>query len=239
MSGESLRLARSWTELDSMIDDSIVRAAIIDPAADGSMKINAVARLFKRHTGVPTVAYVPLSGRNFKAIFMLSRIGLSEALVHPVRQDHFWQVIERVSSGKPPKDFLSFMAISRVNLPPSLALAVRDMFERPERYETATDIALQARFPVKRVYRSFQAAKLGTPKRLLTAAKVLRAYGYLRGRRYKVDEARVKVGYSDSRIFAEHVRAIFGCTPSSLRAEPNQQEVLRQALEWFCKPIKE
>ena len=229
-------LARSWEMLDRVIVDHPINAVVLDPCADGSMNIEAVANLLRRHPSLPLLAYVGISEPNLKAVLKLSKLGISQVLLHPPDKTRLWEAAERVSANQLSHDFLSFMGIAQVKLPVAIARAVRDLFERPNRYETAADIALEARSSVKKLYRSFEGAQLGSPKKLLTAAKMLRGYAYLRIPRYTVHDVCIQVGYSDARIFAAYTRTIFGCSPSSLKCERNSGEIVRHLLDWFYKP---
>jgi AraC-like DNA-binding protein len=68
------------------------------------------------------------------------------------------------------------------------------------------------------------------------AAKMLRAYGYLREPDHSVETVSEKLGYESVRVFSRNTREVFGCCPSTLRKESNAEEVVRQLLEWYHKP---
>lgn len=229
-------LVRSWDMLHRAIIRDAVNTVVLDPSADGSMNIDAVASVLVNHPSIALVAYVPMSEPNLRATLQLSRLGVSRILLHPRDKFHLWEAAERISATRLSRDFLAFIGISQVRLPQPVARAIQDLFDRPRRYETASDIAAQARCSVKRLYRNCEVAHLGNPKKLLIAAKMLQGYGYLQMPGYPVSEVSARLGYSDPRIFGSHTRAVFGCTPSSLKVESNREEVVRHLLDWYCKP---
>ena len=79
-------------------------------------------------------------------------------------------------------------------LPRQLAVAVENLFEEPHRYTSALDLGMEAGVAIVSVYRNVDAAQLGSPKRLLIAAKVLRGFGYLRDPGYSVLDVSIKLG---------------------------------------------
>jgi len=233
---EELLLARSWAELDGLIRRHSLNAALVDPAADGSTKIQEVVGLLRKYPSTLLVAYVPLSASTFKAVFELSTHGLSRVVVHSPRQDELRKTIELISASGLTKEFLGAIEASLGRLKPVLLRAVLELFDRPHRFESAADISLQAQTGLRDTYRSFYSAKLGTPKKLVTIAKLLRGYAYLRHSQDTIQSVSDKLGYSDARIFKEHVSTVFGCSPSRLRTCERGNAVVMQLLEWFYKP---
>jgi AraC-like DNA-binding protein len=234
---EKLVLAQSWAQLDLILQNRI-SAVIVDPSADGSMRLDLATCLLRKHAGVPMLAYVSLNGPNMKAVAQLSGMGLSNALLHPTDRRVFWEVVQRTLATRLVSDFLRFIGVPRAKLPGPIAQAVEDVFERPNRYETAADIALQSSSTPRRIYRRFEAAHLGRPKKVLTAARLIRAYTYLRVSSHNVLRIAEQLGYADSRVFAAHIRTVFGCCPSSLRSVSNENDVLMHLLDWFYRPSK-
>jgi AraC-like DNA-binding protein len=232
---EKLLLARSWQELDSLLAARPVNVAVLDPGASGSIDLPPVIRLLRKYGSVPFLAYVPLTEQHFTAIAALSTHGLADAIVHPADDRRICKTIETLSRTKLVRELLGSLEIGIGAFSPGLAAAVQDLFERPNRYETGADIAASARTAVKTVYRDFQAAGIGTPKKLVTVAKLLCGYAYLSTSHLSIREVRRKAGYSHQRVFVEHSHKVFGCAPSDLRGA-DRDEVVRSLLDWFYKP---
>jgi methylphosphotriester-DNA--protein-cysteine methyltransferase len=90
-----------------------------------------------------------------------------------------------------------------------------------------------AGIPIVRLYRNLHLANLGSPKKLLIAAKLLRGYGYLRDPGYSVLDVSVKLGYRSTRIFAQHAVSVFGLTPSRVRTRLPEADAIKKVLDWL------
>jgi AraC-like DNA-binding protein len=231
---ERVRAADSWDSLEILIRENAVSVAILDPSASGAMNVDAVARILARYPSLPIVAYVSLSPASFGAIAQLSRRGLEHVILHQFDDSkiRFQQRIKRVQSSPLTQRLLAALSPKLRQLPLPLARTVRDMLERPHRFGSALDVAMSAGVPATSLYRSFESAALGSPKRLLIAAKVLRGLSYLRDPGYSVRDVAKKLGYRQSRIFTAHVLEIFGVTPSRIRPRISEDEALEVILKW-------
>lgn len=234
--GETLFVATSWAELTKYLSSSEVDFALVDPSAEGYMNIAAVARVLTEYSAKPVVAYVTLSAENLKAALYLSSRGLHEVFLHPDDGKTLSAFAHRLVGDRLAYEFLVMFETRLARLPPSLMSALKDLFERPHRYETAADIGMQSGVHVKSVYRAFNAAGIGTPRKLVTAAKLLRSYAYLRQGLQPVGAVSREVGYSTPRLFSKQVTEIFGCSPTRLRKETNTAEISAQLVEWLYKP---
>lgn len=231
-------LANSWPDLDSLIRDQTAKAAVVDPTADGTLNISAVLSLIRKYPSVPVLAYVPLTEQSFRAAFVLSTHGLSRVLVYPLARRDLQRTIETVSAGQLANDFLGFMEPSLGRLNPRLLRVTQDLFDRPRRYESVADLAIEAKMSVRQVYRAFHSAKLGRPKRLVSIARLLRAYQDLQEAHDPITTISMKLGYGHRSVLAEHVQMVFGCSPSQLRFQASREEVIVRSLEWLYRPAR-
>jgi AraC-like DNA-binding protein len=92
---------------------------------------------------------------------------------------------------------------------------------------------MEAGVAIVSVYRNLDAAQLGSPKRLLIAAKVLRGFGYLRDPGYSVLDVSIKLGYKAARIFSEHWVSVFGVTPARVRTRITDDAAIESVLRWL------
>jgi AraC-like DNA-binding protein len=233
-----LILATSWSDLESHMRNPATSLTLVDPSAEGEMNIAAVSRILKRHRDPPVAAYVPLSCENLKAVLYLSARGLRQVFLHPMIDDgkQLFVFARRLAGHHLAYEFLGLFETRLACLHPRLVSALTDLFERPHRYETAADIGRESRLSTKCVYRVFQRAGLGTPKKFVTAAKLLRGYAYLREGSDCLKSVSKEVGYSGARTFSSQMAEIFGCSPVRLRKEANVTEVVAQLVEWVQKP---
>lgn len=219
---QEVLVARCWRELDSFISENPVTAAIIDPCADGRMDVPRVLQIMASRPSLPVFAYVPPTALHLKAIFQLSKHGLKDVFVHPLMKLdlRFSNAVKGVSADWLAFDFLGRLETRLGRVSPALFRAIKDIFERPHCYQHAGDLATQAGVSVRNLYRRFDAARIGTPTKLITAAKVLRGYHTLRASETPLGRVSRAIGFSDYKQFSDRTTTIFGCTPKRLRDEP-------------------
>jgi AraC-like DNA-binding protein len=227
--------ASSWEELESLIRRKPVNVVILDPAADGIMNVSAVADLLKHYPSLPLIAYVTLHPPQFSAVAQLGRLGLKEVVLHRFDDapEGFRERVERLEGNSLTHDVLETLRGQLGLLPRQLSVAIEDLFESPHRYMSALDLAMEAGLAVVRLYRNLDAAQIGSPKRLVIAAKVLRGFGYLRDPGYSVLDVSIKLGYKTSRIFSQHWEMVFGHTPARLRTRLTDQAATEAVMRWL------
>src|SRR5438477_3329159 len=230
-----LLIAASWQELESFIRRKPVSAVVLDPAADGIMNVGAVASLLKRYPSLPLIAYVTLHAPQFSAVAQLGRLGLKEVVLHRFDDapEGFKERVERLEGTALTHDVIEALRDRLGQLPRQLAVTVENLFEQPHRYTSAFDLAMEAGIAIVSVYRNLDSARLGSPKRLLIAAKVLRGFGYLRDPGYSVLDVSIKLGYKTARIFSQHWVSVFGETPARVRTRLTDKAAVDNVLRWL------
>ena len=230
-----LLIASSWQELESFIRRKPVSVVVLDPAADGIMNVAAVASLLKRYPSLPLIAYVTLHAPQFSAVAQLGRLGLKEVVLHRFDDapEGFKERVERLEGTALTHDVIEALRDRLGQLPRQLAVTVENLFEQPHRYASALDLAMEAGVAIVSVYRNLDTAQLGSPKRLLIAAKVLRGFGYLRDPGYSVLDVSIKLGYKTARIFSQHWVSVFGLTPARVRTRLTDEAAIESILRWL------
>lgn len=233
-----LRSARSWADLGTLVRQRGIEAAVIDPSVDGTPNVDAAVEILRNNPLVPVFAYVSPTPGNLRAVLQLSKHGLEDAFLCSIPDiDGNWQKsLEKASSRRVAYSLLRAMETRIMRLPSNLSRTVIDIFERPHRYDCGSDIAREAGIGVRSLYRAFKRTGLGSPKKMLTVAKVARGYTYLVSSSTRLRHVSQKVRYSRPRLFSEAIAEIFDCSPSQLRKNPNSDEVVLHLLEWLYKP---
>src|SRR3954467_3493254 len=230
-----LLIAASWQELESFIRRKPVSAVVLDPAADGTMNVGAVAGLLKRYPSLPLIAYVTLHAPQFAAVAQLGRLGLKEVVLHRFDDapEGFRERVERAEGNALTHDVIDALRDRLAQLPRQLSLTIENLFEHPPRDCGALDLSMEAGIAVISVYRNIDGARLGSPKRLLIAAKVLRGFAYLRDPGYSVLDVSIKLGYKTARIFSQHWVSVFGETPARVRTRLTDKAAVDSVLNWL------
>ena len=230
-----LLIASSWQELEFFIRRKPMSVVVLDPAADGIMNVGAVASLLKRYPSLPLIAYVTLHAPQFSAVAQLGRLGLKEVVLHRFDDapEGFKERVERLEGNALTHDVIEALRERLSQLPRQLSVTVENLFEQPHRYSSALDLAMEAGIAIVSVYRNLDGAQLGSPKRLLIAAKVLRGFAYLRDPGYSVLDVSIKLGYKTARIFSQHWVTIFGMTPARVRTRLTDEAAIESVLRWL------
>ena len=233
-----LLVASSWQELESFIRRKPVSVVILDPSADGIMNISAVAGLLKRYPSLPLIAYVTLNAPAFNAVAQLGRMGLEDVVLHHFDDapERFRERVEQVEGNALTHSVIQAITDRLKQLPRQLSVTVENLFDQPHRYMSALDLGMEAGIAIVSVYRNLDTAQLGSPKRLVIAAKVLRGFGYLRDPGYSVLDVSIKLGYKSARIFSQHWVSVFGVTPARVRTRLTDEAAIESVLRWLGAP---
>ena len=231
-------VANSWKNLEEIIRREPVTVAIVDPGADGVMDVDAVAGFLTRFPSLPIVGYVMLTPSAFGAIAQLSKRGLTHVVLHRFddSRERLQQTIARVSSNPPSQRLLNLLTPALRQVPLTRSRAVRDMFEKPNRYTSVLDLATRAGLPPVSVYRYLEIANVAPPKKLLIGAKLSRGITYLRDPGYSIREVALKLGYRHPRILTAHALEVFDLTPSRLRTRLSEDDAMALLVRWIDIP---
>lgn len=233
-----LLIASSWQELEALIRRKPVSVVILDPSADGIMNVSAVAGLLKRYPSLPLIAYVTLHAPAFNAVAQLGRLGLEDVVLNRFDDapERFRERVEQVQGNALTHSVIEAIADRLGQLPRQLSVTIENLFDQPHRYTSALDLAMEAGIAIVSVYRNLDTAQLGSPKRLLVAAKVLRGFAYLRDPGYSVLDVSIKLGYKTARIFSQHWVSVFGVTPARVRTRLTDDAAVESVLRWLGTP---
>lgn len=227
-------VARNWTELEEMLHVHPVTVALVDPSADGASRTVEFERVRAAYPSVPVIAYVLLTPTSFRAVAHLSKLGLEHVLLysHDDSPARIIDTIEKVRANPLTERFVAALKPQLDKLPLGISKVVIDMFAEPHRYPNAQDIATNANVKVISVYRAFESAHLAAPKKVVMAAKLLRAYAHLCDPGQSVRGASAKLAYRSPRVFADNMNEALGVNPSELTSSFTEDQIIERLLDW-------
>jgi AraC-like DNA-binding protein len=120
-------------------------------------------------------------------------------------------------------------------LPARGEAALLDALRHPERYRTVESLADHAGVAPQRLRRWTREAGMISPKRLLLVGRVVWAYHYLRNRSATLRAVATKLGYTEPRDLARHVRRATGWLPRDL-VQVDEQELLARVSRYLDEP---
>lgn len=230
-----LVIANAWRDLEDIIESRPIAVAVLDPTAEASSNTADFKRLLAMYPSLPIVAYVPLTPRAFRAVADLSQAGLEHVILHSHEDsaERMLATLNMVTANPFTTRVLERMQPWLALLPLDVIGAVENMFADPHRYQNARDIAISAKVPSVRLYRSFYDAGLAPPRNILIAAKLVRGYSYLLDPGHSVARVSKKLGYRSPRIFAEHNTEVFGRNPSQVCRHMTDSDIIERILDWI------
>jgi AraC-like DNA-binding protein len=227
-------VAKSWAELEEMLHVEPVTVALVDPSADGASRTVEFERVRAAYPSVPVIAYVLLTPTAFRAVTQLSKLGLEHVLLysHDDSAERIIDTIEKVRANPLTERFVAALKPQLDKLPLAISKVVIDMFAEPHRYPNAQDIATNANVKVINIYRAFESARLAAPKKIVMAAKLLRAYAHLCDPGQSVRGTSAKLKYRSPRVFADHMTEALGVNPSQLTSSFTEDQLVARLLDW-------
>ncbi len=217
--GHSLEVAYDWERFHEVVEGSAADVAVVDPCADGAPRTQAVAALLDSHPSVPLVLYTAVSPVTFKAVAELTRHGAHQIVLYRYDDEptRFLHLIERQPGHALTSALLQRMTPGVAALPPKLAHAVQRLFRRPGAFRCAADLSSASGMSRRTMYREFARSGLASPRTVVAAARVLRAYAYARDPSQSLDQVAQKLGYSAPRVLSQHMRELLGATAHAAR----------------------
>jgi len=203
--------AESWQELVAILVGKRIDVAVIDPGAAGCNQLESTIDLLRGFPGIPVLVYMTASADAPAVIMALNAHHVRHIVLHRYEGSvsTFRDELLRTTSDHLSSRFLGAFSGPFEKLLDCLRMAVREMLDRPHRFQTAGDIALHANVPLHKMHREFELAGIGSPKKMLIAARLLRAHTYLSTFSRSVKSTAAMLGYRDPYILRRHVEAAF------------------------------
>ena len=208
-----------------------MRVAIVDPSADEATGTERIQEILIDYPSIQVIAYVTVTASSFRAIAELSRAGLKHVIMYSVDDspERFLAMLDMVRANPLTLQLLAAFRPSLNKLPVSLRRAVEDMFAEPHMYGNAADIAAKANVPLVRLYRALRGSGVASPKKLLVAAKLLRAYGDLGDPGQSIRRVSRRLGEIHPMFFRSHIRGVLALSPAVRSSGPDDGRAGRRA----------
>lgn len=231
--------ARSWGQLEPMLTSGDVHTALIDPGLLSFSDQRKAARVKANYPNIALIAYASLDAASLNAIARMNGEGyvFHNVLIRErdCKSHTVSRAIESACAHRLVNAVLGRLERDLAALPHNIFTVVVDVFSRPARYNRVSDLASESRVPVYTLYRHFQQARLGSPKKLLSLAKICRACFLFRHSDASVKDVAMQLGYDRATTLLDNCARMLGCTPSSLRSAAAEEDIAAGLLEWWCK----
>ena len=215
-----------WEGLRAAVLQRVADVLVVDPVADGNPRTDVIREIHRQFPSLPIVVYTALSAGSMQAILELGRSGIEHVVLNRFDDERrrFLELLERVPGQALSDQMLRLLAPELAKLPVTMVRAIELLFRSPGRYRNAQDLSAAAGTILRTLYRQLDIAGIHSPRLLVAAARLLRVYSLLRDPGRQIKEVAAKVGYHSQYQLTQHMRALTGHTPRTVRAyiEPEQ-----------------
>lgn len=222
----SLIAAGGWEALRTAVLQHVTDVIVVDPVADGSLRVDVIEDLHRQLPSVPIVIYTTLSAVSMRAIHSLGRLGLEHVVLSRFDDERrrFLELLERVPGQTLSDQMLRLLAPELAKMPVTMVRAVEQLYRSPSRFRNTQDLSAAAGTILRTLYRQLEIAGIHSPRLLVASARLLRAYSLLRDPGRQIKEVAAKVGYHSQYQLTQHMRTLTGHTPRTVRThiEPEQ-----------------
>lgn len=227
--GDRLLVALDWEHAESLVRREAVDALVVDPAFGAA----AVIALRTRFRSVPIVAYTDLGAAALPALLAIGRAGIEQLVLFDV-DDEAWQL--RAVLAAQPGVALSIRLLEHLrpalqHVPAPIAEALARVIRTPAAFRGVPDLALAAGVSRRTIYRECERARLASPREIIAAARVLRAYAFLRESDHAIEDVAAALRFSSAHHLTRTMRWACGMTTARARDRVGPDEMLAQLVE--------
>lgn len=209
-----------WEALRAVVHYSVPDLLVVDPVADGSARDEVILDLHRLFPSLPIVIYTTLSAASTRAILSLGRSGIEHVVLSRFDDERarFLDLLERVPGQALSDLMLTALSPELGKMPVTMVRAVEGLFRSPARFRNTQDLAAASGTLLRTLYRQLEIAGIRSPRLLVASARLLRVYSLLRDPGRQIKEVSAKAGYHSQYQLTQHMRALTGHTPRTVRA---------------------
>jgi AraC-like DNA-binding protein len=241
--GEACRVieAATWDDLAQIVRERAVDFVIVDPGAAGRASSRPIEQLLTRFPRTPMFVYTSMQVDTLRSVSALLRDQLEDVLLQGVDDapESFQRLLDAADRKRAHNPIFDRLTAAVNRLPTEMRNAINELFRRPHVFLSVSDIAGVAGMTLNRFYRAFRSTAIEQPRRVFVAARVYRAYAYLREPGHAVRHVAAKLRYRHSRMLARHTRESLGVKPRQMRTRLAERAVIDRLVTWVHEPIQQ
>jgi AraC-like DNA-binding protein len=232
---------RGWDEAIQAVLGQPVELAVVDPALEGPPRPIGIERMRVLFPSLPVIVYTGTNPEIAPVLLRLGRCGVRTVIVegyddHPRR---LADVLVSEAAHAVSRRLVEAISDLLAGFPGQLRWAIETILREPATTHSVKALAQRAGMDRRTCLRWFARANLPPPSAVLTALRVIYAHRLLQDPGYTVEDVAAKLGYAQTRSFAQNVKEVFGLTPAQLRVSLSPEEALAIVRERYFsrKPI--
>jgi AraC-like DNA-binding protein len=208
----------SIAELATVIRTRALDVVVVDTQAPGLVDVEALGPLLASHPALPVIAYVSVSPEPMRRLITLAAFGVRYIVLrgHDDYPEPFRATVDRARADMLTGSLIDRLAPFRADLPAGLDAAITILFRAPHTVAGSAALAQLAGLPARTCSRALERAALAPARSFIRAARVIRAYHYLRGGSDRVADVAARLGYGTPDALVRDTRDVTGCRPTAL-----------------------
>jgi AraC-like DNA-binding protein len=224
----SLTPVTGWSELQATVRHSNADIVVADPAATGTVEIEALEDLRRQFPSLPVVVYTLLAPSTITAIVRLAKSGVEHVVLSRFDDEprRFLELLEGIPGHALGDRMLLELAEPLSTLPVTVVRAIDQLFRSPMRFRNAQDLATAAGMNLRTLYRNLEPAGIFSARALVVSARLLRAYSFLQDPGRSIKDVAAKAGYHSPWQLSQQLRELTGRTTEQVRREVNQDALV-------------
>jgi AraC-like DNA-binding protein len=224
----SLTPVTGWRDLIATVKHRSVDIVVADPAATGTVEVEALEDLRREFPSLPVVVYTLLAPATIKAIVQLAKSGVEHVVLSRFDDEprRFLELLESIPGHSLGDRMLKELAGPLSTLPVTVVRAIDQLFRSPMRFKNAQDLAVAAGMNLRTLYRNLEPAGIFSARALVVSARLLRAYSLLQDPGRSIKDAAAKAGYHSPWQLSQQLRELTGRTTEQVRREVNQEALV-------------
>jgi len=234
----SLFAAGRWDELRAAVLQRGADVLVVDPMTEGAASVDVIEDIHRQFPSLPIVIYTTMSAPSMRAIHHLGRVGLEHVVLNRFEDERarFLELLERVPGQMLSDQMLRSLQPELARLPVPVVRAVESLFRSPARFRNTQDLSAAAGTILRTLYRQLDGVGIRSPRLLVAAARLLRAYALLRDPGRQIKAVAAKVGYHSQYQLTQHMRMLTGRTPRAVRNYIEPEQFVQLLVEGIRRP---
>ncbi len=218
----------SWDEAVQGVLRRPVEIGVVDPQLEGEPRAQGIQRIRALFPSMPVIVYTTLSPDLATVLLQLGQSGIRQVVVvrHDDHPQHLGDLLVAEAAHAVSHCLIDAIKDLLAEFPGELRWAIETVIREPAAAQSVKALADRAKMDRRTCLRWFAKADLPPPSVTLTALRVVYAHRLLQDPGYTIEDVATKLGYAQTRSFAQNVREVLGRTPGEIRLSLSPEDAL-------------
>lgn len=218
----------SWDEAVQAVLRRPVEIGVVDPNLEGTPRAQGIQRMRALFPSLPVIVYTALTPELASVLLQLGTSDIRQVVIlrHDDHPQRLGDLLVAEAAHAVSRCLIDAIKDLMAEFPGELRWAIETVIREPAAVQSVKALADRARMDRRTCLRWFAKAQLPPPSTTLTALRVVYAHRLLQDPGYTIEDVATKLGYAQTRTFAQNVREVLGVKPGELRISLTPDEVL-------------